>query len=221
MTHLFLHCMPASGKRTDNIFFPMKNLLPGLGSILNCSLLPAAFSILISCISVNSHTVSCCVSRLNGPFQNNSYEGMIRTKHAPLHIAAVTHPGMGGKQNEDRHAVSSYRISGNRPDPLGLCHCFGWDRGHLAGEIAAEMAVETISHMVAQSDGRRPLEILDNAIQVVSDAIATKAKDNTQRLGMGTTCACAWVIGNRLFTASVGDQRIYLSAQWWTDAIDC
>jgi protein phosphatase len=27
---------------------------------------------------------------------------------------------------------------------------------------------------------------------------------------MGATCACAWVIGNRLFTASVGDSRIYL-----------
>jgi len=30
---------------------------------------------------------------------------------------------------------------------------------------------------------------------------------------MGTTCACAWVIGNQLFTASVGDSRIYLLRQ--------
>ena len=76
--------------------------------------------------------------------------------------------------------------------------------------MAAEIAVENISHLVAQSDASRPVEILDNAIQVTSDAIAAKAKDNTQRLGMGTTCACAWVIGDRLFTASVGDSRIYL-----------
>ena len=64
--------------------------------------------------------------------------------------------------------------------------------------------------MIAQSDASRPLEILDSAIQVTSDGIASKARDDTQRLGMGTTCACAWVIGNRLFTASVGDTRIYL-----------
>jgi len=64
--------------------------------------------------------------------------------------------------------------------------------------------------MVALSDASRPVEILDNAIQVTSDAIAFKGKDNTQRLGMGTTCACAWVIGKQLFTASVGDSRIYL-----------
>ena len=37
-----------------------------------------------------------------------------------------------------------------------------------------------------------------------------KRRDDTQRLGMGTTCACAWVIGTRLFIASVGDSRIYL-----------
>jgi protein phosphatase len=27
---------------------------------------------------------------------------------------------------------------------------------------------------------------------------------------MGATCVCAWIIGNRLYTASVGDSRIYL-----------
>ena len=135
---------------------------------------------------------------------------MIRTTHAHLHITAVTHPGTSGRENEDRHAVSSYRI--NEKDPISSVFAIVSDGigGHRAGEVAAEMAVETISHMVAQSDARRPLEIIDNAIQVTSDAIAARAKDNTQRLGMGTTCACAWIIGNRLFTASVGDSRIYL-----------
>ena len=135
---------------------------------------------------------------------------MIRTTRAPLHIAAVTHPGMGGKRNEDRLAVSSYRVSENNPTLSVFAIVSDGIGGHRAGEVAAEMAVETISHMVAQSDASRPLEILDNAIQVTSDSIASKAKDDTQRLGMGTTCACAWVIGNRLFTASVGDSRIYL-----------
>jgi PPM family protein phosphatase len=135
---------------------------------------------------------------------------MIRTTRAPLHIAAVTHPGMSGRQNEDRLAVSSYRVGQNDPTRSAFAIVSDGIGGHRAGEVAAEIAVETISHMVAQSDARRPLEILDNAIQVTSDLIASKAKDDTQRLGMGTTCACAWVIGNQLFTASVGDSRIYL-----------
>jgi len=138
---------------------------------------------------------------------------MIRTKHAHLYVAAVTHPGMAGTQNEDRLAVSSYQIGEN--DGLRSVFAIVSDGigGHRAGEVAAEMAVESISHMVAQSDANRPVEILDNAIQVTSDAIASKGKENTQRLGMGTTCACAWVIGNQLFTASVGDSRIYLLRQ--------
>jgi PPM family protein phosphatase len=138
---------------------------------------------------------------------------MIRTKHAHLHVAALTHPGMAGRDNEDRLAVSSYRIGENDATHSVFAIVSDGIGGHRAGEVAAEMAVENISHMVAQSDARRPVEILDNAIQVTSDAIAAKAKDNTQRLGMGTTCACAWVIGNQLFTASVGDSRIYLLRQ--------
>jgi PPM family protein phosphatase len=135
---------------------------------------------------------------------------MICTTRASLDIAAVTHPGMVGKQNEDRLAVSSYQVSQNDPTPSVFAIVSDGIGGHRAGEVAAEMAVENISHMVAQSDARWPLEILDNAIQVASEAIASKAKDGIQRLGMGTTCACAWIIGERLFTASVGDSRIYL-----------
>jgi protein phosphatase len=138
---------------------------------------------------------------------------MIRTEHAHLHVAAVTHPGMAGRENEDRLAVSSYRIGENDATRSVFAIVSDGIGGHRAGEVAAEMAVENISQMVARSDAKRPVEILDNAIQVTSDAIAAKAKDNTQRLGMGTTCACAWIIGNQLFTASVGDSRIYLLRQ--------
>ena len=135
---------------------------------------------------------------------------MIRSHYAPLHVAAVTHPGLGGRQNEDRFSVSTYRVSEADDTSSTFAIVSDGIGGHQAGEVAAEMAVETISHMIAQSDARQPLAILDNAIQVTSDAIASKARDDTQRLGMGTTCACAWVVGNRLFIASVGDSRVYL-----------
>jgi protein phosphatase len=135
---------------------------------------------------------------------------MIRTTTAHLHVAALTHPGMAGKTNEDRLAVSSYRISENDPTRSVFAIVSDGVGGHRAGEVAAEMAVENISLMVAQSDASQPVQILDNAIQVTSDAIVSKGKDDTQRLGMGTTCACAWVIGDQLFTASVGDSRIFL-----------
>ena len=135
---------------------------------------------------------------------------MIRLTQAPLHVAALTHPGMAGKQNEDRFAVSSYRVGEKDPTRSVFAVISDGIGGHRAGEVAAEIAVENISHIIARSDARLPLEALARAIQITSDAIATKAKDNPQRLDMGATCACAWVVGDRLFTASVGDSRIYL-----------
>ncbi|MFH2101969.1 MAG: protein phosphatase 2C domain-containing protein [Chloroflexota bacterium] len=135
---------------------------------------------------------------------------MIRTDSAHLHVTAQTHPGMTGKQNEDRYSVSAYRLNADDPTPVLFAIVSDGIGGHRAGEVAAELAVEIISKALAQSDGRQPLLYLAKAIRAASDLIAAQAEDDTQRLGMGTTCACAWVIGNRLYTATVGDSRIYL-----------
>ncbi|HVM72392.1 MAG TPA: protein phosphatase 2C domain-containing protein [Anaerolineales bacterium] len=117
---------------------------------------------------------------------------------------------MAGKQNEDRLAVSAYRLSEKDATRSVFAIVSDGIGGHRAGEVAAEMAVESISQMVARSDAVQPVDILNAAIQAASQAIASKGRDDTQRLGMGTTCACAWIIGKNLFTASVGDSRIYL-----------
>lgn len=135
---------------------------------------------------------------------------MIRTDRAHLHVAARSHPGMSGKQNEDRFAVLSFRRSERDPTPAVFAVVCDGIGGHRAGEVAAELAVEGIGRVVAESDGRRPLEVLAAAIQDVSTAIAAQAVPGGEREGMGATCACAWVIGDRLYTATVGDSRIYL-----------
>jgi len=135
---------------------------------------------------------------------------MIRTRLAHLHVSAQTHPGMGQRQNEDRYAVSSFQLGEKDPTPAVFAIVSDGIGGHQSGEFAAEMAVETISQLVAQSDGRQPLAILEHAVQATSEAIAKQARNNIQQLGMGSTCACAWVIGWRLYIASVGDSRVYL-----------
>lgn len=135
---------------------------------------------------------------------------MIRITHAHLYTAAISHPGTGSRPNEDRFAILAFRLSENNPTPSVFAIVSDGIGGHRAGEVAAEMAVEQICHLVAQSDGREPLRILQHAIETASQAIAQQAQDNTQQLGMGTTCACAWIIGSRLYIASVGDSRIYL-----------
>jgi PPM family protein phosphatase len=135
---------------------------------------------------------------------------MIRNDHAHLQVAALSDAGILRRNNEDRFAISAYRISPTDPTPslfAVLCDGIG---GHRAGEVAAELAVDSISRLVAESDGKQPVQILKSAIYATSLKIFEQAQANPGQKGMGATCACAWIIGNRLYTVSVGDSRIYL-----------
>ena len=135
---------------------------------------------------------------------------MIKTEESHLIIKAASHPGKSGKKNEDRYGVTSF-FSGPRkktPSVLAvLCDGIG---GHRAGEVAAEMGVSIITESVVNSDGRDPLNILEEAIKRASDAIYQASLSQGGRVGMGATCAVAWVIRDRLYTANLGDSRIYL-----------
>jgi protein phosphatase len=135
---------------------------------------------------------------------------MIPSERAHLHISTITHPGMSGKNNEDRFAVSRYRLEGERSLPAVFAVVSDGVGGHRAGEVAAEIVVETIQQAIATSDGNQPLQALREAIQQASRAVYDQAQADENYRGMAATCACALVIDNRLYTASVGDSRIYL-----------
>jgi protein phosphatase len=135
---------------------------------------------------------------------------MIRTDRSHLNIATQTHAGMTGKNNEDRYAVTSYQLSESDNTPVLFAVVADGIGGHLAGEVAAELAVDHITQFVAESNARHPKRILEKAIQEASEAIANHAASKPEQQGMGATCACVWVIGDQLYTATVGDSRIYL-----------
>jgi protein phosphatase len=117
---------------------------------------------------------------------------------------------MSGKNNEDRFAVATYQLGKNDPRPAALAVVCDGIGGHRAGEVAAELAVQHVSNGVGASNGEAPLKTLQNAIEDASQAIAAHSAGKSDELGMGATCVCAWVIGNQLFTAYVGDSRLYL-----------
>ncbi len=135
---------------------------------------------------------------------------MIRVEKTHLPVAALTHPGMKGKNNEDRFGVSAFRMKTQTATPVLLAVLSDGIGGNRAGEVASELAVNLISQAVASSDGRNPTQILEAAIQNASERIYQQAQENPEQHGMGATCACIWIVGDRLFTATVGDSRIYL-----------
>lgn len=135
---------------------------------------------------------------------------MIPAERAHLHVCAKSHPGMSGKNNEDRYAVSAYRLEGEKPLSSVFAIISDGIGGHRAGEVAAEMAVETISQAVATSDASQPVQSLKEGILNASEKIRLQAESDMEKSGMGATCACAWIIGEQLYIASVGDSRVYL-----------
>jgi protein phosphatase len=135
---------------------------------------------------------------------------MIPTKQAHLQVVADSHPGMMGKNNEDQFSISAFHLSTTDLTPSVFAIIADGIGGHKAGEVASEIAVEMISKAAAQSDASQPTAIMQAAIIQASQAILAESKQEDEKKGMGTTCVCAWVIGNQLYTASVGNSRLYL-----------
>jgi protein phosphatase len=135
---------------------------------------------------------------------------MIPVSTAHLQVAAVTHPGRRGKNNEDRLLASAFRISEKDPTPAILAVVADGVGGHRGGEVAADLAVKQITQVVAASDASQPQATLQDAFEQANQVIYNHSLANQDLSGMGTTCVCAWVIKDRLFAASVGDSRLYL-----------
>jgi PPM family protein phosphatase len=128
------------------------------------------------------------------------------------HFITITasHAGMTGKTNEDRVMVTHFWLDNQkrRPSVLAvLCDGIG---GHRAGEVAAEIGVQTITETIAEGDPKRPLRTFEAAVQHANQAIFSASTSESGRQGMGTTCACAWLVEGRLYTMNLGDSRIYL-----------
>lgn len=79
--------------------------------------------------------------------------------------------------------------------------------GHEAGEIASEIAVETIQQAAPEHPDA---EDLGKAVELANRAIIDAALSGRGKPGMGTTCTACMLEERRLVIAQVGDSRAYL-----------
>lgn len=135
---------------------------------------------------------------------------MTKSEQAHLKIQAGSHEGMRGKQNEDRFAVKPFLSGEAKQVPSVIAVVCDGIGGHRAGEVAAEMGVSIITDDVINGDADQPLKTIEQAIIHANSSIYQASQADLGRSGMGATCACAWVLGDRLYTANLGDSRIYL-----------
>src|SRR4029078_13482540 len=132
-----------------------------------------------------------------------------------LSWAVRTDPGLRRSSNEDSFCT--------RPD-LGLFVVADGMGGHVAGEVASRVAVDTIQEFAAESAGADknrtwpfPFEPaislegnrLKAAFRLANRKIANAMADSADLRGMATTAAAVLRGAHRICVAHVGDSRIY------------
>ncbi|TVQ59137.1 MAG: serine/threonine-protein phosphatase [Spirulina sp. DLM2.Bin59] len=138
---------------------------------------------------------------------------------------AQTDAGPTRDHNEDAcHPDHPKQFTADQPDPPAVIVCDGIG-GHAGGEIASQIAIETIQHRLREAvaspdQGREassapdsdPIRTsLEQAITEANDKICQRndAENREERERMGTTVVTAVAQQSSLYLGYVGDSRIY------------
>ncbi|MBN1933646.1 MAG: Stp1/IreP family PP2C-type Ser/Thr phosphatase [Anaerolineae bacterium] len=137
------------------------------------------------------------------------------TAYTPFQLvsAGQSHPGQRRQLNED-----AWRIAGQNDAPhlwpergrlFAVADGMG---GHAAGEVASQLAIDTLFQEYYRDDGPViPMTArLEQAITVANRAVYRQSVSDKAQSGMGTTLVVAVVREDWLTVASVGDSRVYL-----------
>jgi serine/threonine protein phosphatase PrpC len=148
-------------------------------------------------------------------------------KPVKIHVFAKTDRGKTRDHNEDRFLVADLTRRAASLLPSVREHEVG-ERGSLfivadgmggaaAGELASEMAAETIYDQMVRMWGaekeataQRFAHRLKEAVEVANGHIHAYAKAHPEARGMGTTATAVGMLGDRIYLSQVGDSRAYL-----------
>jgi protein phosphatase len=153
--------------------------------------------------------------------------GRSSPKPVRVEVFAKTDLGKTRDHNEDRFLVADLTRGTASLQPDVRAHVVG-ERGSLfvvadgmggaaAGELASEMATETIYRQLvrALAEEREPTPQrfaarLKEAVEAANAQIHTYAATHPDVRGMGTTTTAAGLLGDHVYLTQVGDSRAYL-----------
>ncbi|MGC9982178.1 MAG: PP2C family serine/threonine-protein phosphatase [Polyangia bacterium] len=138
-------------------------------------------------------------------------------------VYGKTDVGLMREHNEDNFLVVDF-AGAQKPSPdaslefsLGekgalflVCDGMG---GAAAGEVASNMAVESISSAVGSAgtlSRERFARRVRRAIEDANDGIFAQSRDNQSERGMGTTCTAVGLVDATLLIGQIGDSRCYV-----------
>ncbi|QGJ72063.1 Serine/threonine-protein phosphatase [Planctomycetales bacterium 10988] len=126
-----------------------------------------------------------------------------------LQFASRTDVGLRRSNNQDAYAT---RVA---PDPEA------WQRrGHLflvadgmgahaAGELASQLAADTVPHCYLKIQNQSPELALAEAVREANRDIHRRGQAHAEFKGMGTTCSSLLITQLGAYVAQVGDSRVY------------
>ena len=144
----------------------------------------------------------------------------------------TSHKGHIRTGNEDRIAVREFSAANPNETPVLLAVLADGVGGHRAGEIAAQIGVNTIiDTFSACRNLLQPERLLEKAIQKANQQVLAHTTVHPETKGMGATCICVLLISNQLYLANLGDSRAYIlrggdfkqasfDHTWFADASD-
>ncbi len=110
-----------------------------------------------------------------------------------------TNPGRQREQNEDRYHLDA---------AAGIFLVVDGVGGEAAGEVAAQIAVQTILNRLARQDGLAEVRVRE-AITLANRDILRQASERPERAGMACVLTLGVLEGRQLTIGHVGDSRLY------------
>src|SRR5262245_61722140 len=139
-------------------------------------------------------------------------------------VYGKTDVGLVREHNEDCLLIADVNADSRIPDPKEIIDISVGPKGALflvcdgmggaaAGEVASQMAVDSISSALAAAQAM-PRDAfarkLRRAIEDAKDRIYAQARDNQNERGLGTTCTAAALDDGTLVVGQIGDSRCYV-----------
>ena len=122
-----------------------------------------------------------------------------------MQAAGLSHIGKIRSQNQDSIFICESTI-GLLPNLFVVADGMG---GHNGGDVASNLAVETLALYAKFHTPSDLLEILINGAEKANEVIFTNSKLNPDLYGMGTTLSACVIDGDNLVITHIGDSRIY------------
>lgn len=138
-----------------------------------------------------------------------------------VRVVGRTDVGLVREHNEDNFVLADLATGSRDPSTFhvvspsgllfGVCDGMG---GAAAGEVASQMAVDTILEIMSRSvpatDRDAFARALVRSIEEAGERIFEAARTDRSRRGMGTTSTIAALMDKTLFVGQVGDSRAYI-----------